>query len=199
MDEKSPHMHLCFTPITEDGRLSAKEVVGDRNGLIKWQDDYFAHLIKAYPDLERGESASETGRRHIPTRIFKQAVSLTKQAAKIQEAIMSINPLNIGKKKTEISAMLRKFFPGMEDFEKYTRKYRREIKQLETDKTELKQRAVALEKRAEANETTKLSQRMAEAQLQADYDNLRRFVDALPPEIVRQTQQQQRKPQNQNR
>ena len=23
MDEKTPHMHLCFTPITEDGRLSA--------------------------------------------------------------------------------------------------------------------------------------------------------------------------------
>ena len=23
MDEKTPHLHLCFTPITEDGRLSA--------------------------------------------------------------------------------------------------------------------------------------------------------------------------------
>ena len=30
MDEKTPHMHLCFTPITEDGRLSAKEIIGNR-------------------------------------------------------------------------------------------------------------------------------------------------------------------------
>ena len=40
MDEKTPHMHLCFTPITEDGRLTAKEVIGDRNRLTQWQDDY---------------------------------------------------------------------------------------------------------------------------------------------------------------
>ena len=26
MDEKTPHMHLCFVPLTEDGRLSAKEI-----------------------------------------------------------------------------------------------------------------------------------------------------------------------------
>ena len=28
MDEKTPHLHLCFTPITSDGRLSAKEILG---------------------------------------------------------------------------------------------------------------------------------------------------------------------------
>ena len=36
MDEKTPHMHLCFTPITEDGRLSAKEIIGNRTDLTKW-------------------------------------------------------------------------------------------------------------------------------------------------------------------
>jgi len=46
MDEKTPHMHLCFTPITEDGRLTAKEVIGDRNRLTQWQDDYFAYMVK---------------------------------------------------------------------------------------------------------------------------------------------------------
>jgi len=30
MDERTPHMHLCFTPITEDGRLSAKDIIGNR-------------------------------------------------------------------------------------------------------------------------------------------------------------------------
>ena len=196
MDEKTPHMHLCFTPITQDGRLSAKEVIGDRNRLTKWQDDYFGYMVKAYPDLERGESASETHRRHIPTRVFKQAVRLTKQMAAIQAALDGINPFNAGRKRDEVIALLKKFFPGMEDFEKQARKYKREIKQLETDKAGLEQKAAALEKRAEASEKSKFSQRIEEAQLQADYNNLKRFVDTLPPEIVRQAQQQQRKPKN---
>ena len=38
MDEKTPHMHLSFVPLTEDGRLSAKEIVGNKKKLIKWQD-----------------------------------------------------------------------------------------------------------------------------------------------------------------
>ena len=30
MDEKTPHMHLCFVPLTADKRLSAKEIVGNK-------------------------------------------------------------------------------------------------------------------------------------------------------------------------
>jgi hypothetical protein len=30
MDEKTPHMHLSFVPLTADGRLSAKEILGNR-------------------------------------------------------------------------------------------------------------------------------------------------------------------------
>ena len=30
MDEKTPHMHLCFVPLTEDGRLSAKDIMGNK-------------------------------------------------------------------------------------------------------------------------------------------------------------------------
>ena len=191
MDEKTPHMHLCFTPITDDGRLSAKEVLGDRKGLTQWQDDYFAHMVKAYPDLERGESANETHRKHIPTRVFKQAVKLTKQMSAIQAALESINVLNTGKKREEILGLLKKFFPGMEDFEKQVKKYRREIKELEADKTELKQRAEAAEAKAEANAKTSLTKQIHEAQLQVNYNELRKFVDALPDDIKRQAQQQQ--------
>jgi len=131
MDEKTPHMHLCFTPITQDGRLSAKEIIGNRVQLTKWQDDFFAHMVKKFPNLERGESASETGRRHIPTRIFKQAVSLSKQAAHIQAEIGAINPLNSGKKKMEIAALLGRFFPRMESLETQLRKCKKEIGLLE--------------------------------------------------------------------
>ena len=41
MDEKTPHMHFCFVPITKDGRLSAKEVLGNKAAMCKWQDDFY--------------------------------------------------------------------------------------------------------------------------------------------------------------
>ena len=62
MDEKTPHLHLVFVPLTEDNRLCAKEIIGNRANLTKWQDDFHAYMVEKYPDLERGESASKTGR-----------------------------------------------------------------------------------------------------------------------------------------
>ena len=72
MDEKTPHLHLTFVPLTKDNRLCAKEIIGNRANLTKWQDDFHAYMVEKYPDLERGESASKTGRKHIPTRLFNR-------------------------------------------------------------------------------------------------------------------------------
>ena len=98
VDEKTPHMHLSFVPITDDGRLSAKDIVGNRKKLTWWQDEFWKHMVKKYPDMERGESASETGREHIPPRIFKQAVKLNKQREMLMNLLTEINPLNAKKK-----------------------------------------------------------------------------------------------------
>ena len=35
MDEKTPHLHLVFVPLTEDNRLCAKEIIGNRANLTK--------------------------------------------------------------------------------------------------------------------------------------------------------------------
>ena len=77
MDEKTPHMHLSFVPITQDGRLCAKEILGNKKKLTWWQDEFWKHMVEKYPDLERGEAASMTGREHIPPRLFKEAAHLT--------------------------------------------------------------------------------------------------------------------------
>lgn len=179
MDERTPHMHLCFTPITQDGRLSAKEIIGNRVQLTNWQDEFFAHMVRQFPDLERGESASKTGRRHIPTRVFKQAVRLTKQAAQIQAVLDGINPINAGKKRDETLALLQKFFPGMERFETQIRKYKREIDQLEKENAVLAKKAVVGEK-------SSISKQLEDAKLHSDYLNLQRFVDSLPDDFKRQ-------------
>ena len=80
--------------------------------------------------MERGESASKTGRKHIPTRLFKQAVSLSKQARAIEAALDGINPLNAGKKKEEALSMLKKWFPQMENFSGQLKKYKVTINDL---------------------------------------------------------------------
>ena len=51
MDEKTPHLHLVFVPLTKDNRLCAKEIIGNRANLTKWQDDFHACMVEQYPDL----------------------------------------------------------------------------------------------------------------------------------------------------
>ena len=46
MDEKTPHMHLCFVPLTRDKRLSAKEILGNKKSMIRWQDDFYACMAE---------------------------------------------------------------------------------------------------------------------------------------------------------
>jgi len=179
-------MHLCFTPITEDGRLSAKEIIGNRTQLTQWQDEFFTHMVRKFPDIERGESASVTGRRHIPTRVFKQAVTLTRQAEKIRTVLGGINPLNAGKKTDEALSLLQRFFPGMERFETQVKKYKREIDSLEKENADLA-------KRAEAGEKVSISRELSQNKLRSDYNDLRRFVDSLPEEIKRQARAPQQR------
>ena len=44
MDEKTPHMHLSFVPLTEDGRLCAKEIIGNKKKLTQWQDAFWEQI-----------------------------------------------------------------------------------------------------------------------------------------------------------
>ena len=123
MDEKTPHMHLSFVPLTADGRLSAKEIVGNKKKLTWWQDKFWEHMVIKYPDLERGESASQTGRDHIPPRIFKEMSRLNKQRQKLDELITGIGPLNSKKRAAEISKLLDGYIPAVEKMQTQLKKY----------------------------------------------------------------------------
>ena len=113
MDEKTPHLHLCFVPLTADGRLSAKEIIGNRKNLVKWQDEFWQHMVKQYPELERGESASQTGREHIPPRLFKEMTQLTKQKEQLDALLVGINPFNGKSRAAEISKVLDSYIPAV--------------------------------------------------------------------------------------
>lgn len=44
LDEKTPHIHCITVPLTADGRLSAKEIVGNNKRLQQLQDQYAGRM-----------------------------------------------------------------------------------------------------------------------------------------------------------
>lgn len=52
-DETTPHMHILSVPLTQDGRLSAREIIGNRANLSRMQTEFFEQVGKEY-GLERG-------------------------------------------------------------------------------------------------------------------------------------------------
>ena len=145
MDEKTPHMHLSFVPLTADGRLSAKEIVGNKRKLTQWQDRFWEHMVKKYPDLERGESASETGRDHIPPRVFKEMTRLTKQKAKLEELLSGVNAFNAKGKAAEIGAFLDKYIPAVEQMHTTLKKYNTAFTVTTAENKKLKKKTEQLE------------------------------------------------------
>lgn len=77
MDEHTPHMHLNFVPVTEDGRLSARELFARAN-LRDLQDRHHEQVSRAY-GLDRGERGSKA--KHLDVIDYK----LTTKAQELYE------------------------------------------------------------------------------------------------------------------
>lgn len=178
MDEKTPHMHLCFVPLTEDKRLSAKEIVGNKKKLTWWQDEFWKHMVKKYPDLERGESASETGRTHIPPRLFKEAVHLNRMKDQIMAILNDSTPFNKKAKVEELEALLDKYIPGVEVMRTKLKKYDKTYKELTEENAEL-------EKKLNSASRESIQKKLEIQRKLSELDELRRTVDAIPNEVIR--------------
>ncbi len=146
---------------------------------------FHAYMVEKYPNLERGESASKTGRKHIPTRLFKQAVTLSKQARAIEATLDGITPFNSGKKKEEVLSLLKKWFPQMENFSGQLKKYKVTINDLLAENE-------MLEERARASEKDKMKGTMERAKLESELHDIQRLVDRIPPEVLAELKRQQR-------
>ena len=79
MDEKTPHMHFGIVPITQDGRLSAKEVIGNKKALTEFQDRFNEYVNQRGYDLERGQSRQVTNAKHDQVSRYKQKTEYHKQ------------------------------------------------------------------------------------------------------------------------
>ena len=180
MDEKTPHMHLCFVPLTADKRLSAKEIVGNKKKLTQWQDGFWEHMVKKYPDLERGESASETGRDHIPPRLFKEAVHLNRMKEQIMDILNDTNPFNKKAKAEELEALLGKYVPGAEALRTKLRKYDKAYKALSDENSALE---AELQTAKDASKE-KIADRLKYGKTEQELCELHALIDNMPPEIV---------------
>ena len=184
MDEKTPHMHLSFVPLTADGRLSAKEIVGNKKKLTWWQDKFWEHMVQKYPDLERGESASQTGRDHIPPRIFKEMTRLNKQRQKLDELLTGIGPLNSKKRAAEISNLLDGYIPAVEKMHTQLKKYNVAFTETTTENKRLKKKATELEQSLEAATKTSVLKELRDVQLRRDYENALALLERIPKEVL---------------
>lgn len=186
LDEKNPHMHLCFVPLTEDKRLCAKEIVGNRKKLTEWQDKFWEHMVKKYPDLERGESASETGRDHIPTRVFKQMTRLTKQHDKLAELLSDMKFTNYKERSAQIAAFLEKYIPDVAAMETQMKKYEKFFKTADGKQKALEKKNDELTAALEKSEKESTVKKLQEMRLHSDYERVKGILDRIPPEIIRE-------------
>ena len=188
LDEKTPHMHVTFVPLTQDGRLSAKDIIGNRKHLIAWQDAYWQHMVSEYPELERGESASKTGRKHIPPQVFKQMVRLTKKRQRIEALLDNVNMFNAKGKAEEIRQLLDSYIPDVEKMATQMKKSKAAFAEVEDLEAENEQLARELDAAKRGSITEKLEQ----AKLQQEYKQAKAILDRIPPDILNQLRKESR-------
>lgn len=176
MDEETPHLHLDFVPLTADGRLSAKSVLGGRKEMQQLQDDFYEQVSRRF-GLERGSRADldaadpdEQPRKHLTTRELKAAT-----AAQLAEQEQQID-LN----QTELQALEQ----ALDGVQEQLREVRRQLNQLDAEKrkavltaNDAEQHAILAEGRAEQAdkraETAEIRLHSAETKLSeinAQYD-----------------------------
>lgn len=85
-DETTPHLHVVSVPLTADGRLSAREIVGNKQNLSRLQDEFFEQVGRGY-ELERGtRSDGQEKRKHISAQ-EKRMQELEQQVSDLSERV----------------------------------------------------------------------------------------------------------------
>ena len=190
MDEKTPHMHLCFVPITPEKKLSAKAFLGNQKSLSEWQTAYHERMSSRWNELERGQSSMETKRKHIPTWLFKLGGRLDKQYDEIVQALSDINDFNAGKKRDKALELLSAWLP---DVEKFSREIGKQSAYIDSLKSQIEQEADYAERMRNEKYSEELKVREANKkifELQRTNSQMERLLKKIPPEVLEELQKQ---------
>ena len=169
-----------------DNRLCAKEILGNKKKLTQWQDKYWEHMVKKYPDLERGESASETGRDHIPTRVFKQMTRLTKQHDKLAELLSDMKFTNYKERSAQVVAILEKYIPDVAAMETQMKKYEKFFKTADGKQKALEKKNDELTAALRESEKESTVKKLQEMRLHSDYERIKGILERIPPDVIRE-------------
>ena len=189
MDEAHPHMHLVFVPITPDGKLSSKTLMGGPKGMEKLQDDFHEHMVKKYPDLTRGISKKITKRRHISPQMYKQAAALYEHYDQILAAINDIGMIGNARAKEEAIELLGRYAP---DLVKVREQLASTEKYIQTLENRLSYSDAVIEgKNSELNakDLALYEERAKVIQLEHKQKKLIGLLDMLPQEIQEELRQ----------
>lgn len=192
MDEKTPHMHLSFCPITPDGKLSAKAFLGNQKSLSEWQTAYHERMSSRWNELERGQSSMETKRKHIPTWLFKLGGRLDKQYEEIVNALSEINAFNAGKKRDKALELLAAWLP---EVEKFSREIGKQQAYIDSLKAEIGQEADYAERMRDGKYAEELKVQQANRkifELQRTNAQMERLLSKIPPEVLEELQKSSR-------
>ena len=184
LDEATPHMHFTFVPITEDGRLSSKDIMGGPKGMAKLQDDFYKHISERYPELSRGIPARVTHRTHLPSYLYKNAADLYKHYDEICAAINDIGVIGNAKKRDNALAVLGKYAPEMAKMEEQLKTTEKYVEGLEK---EVKNQDSALnryrrENNQQAREIKELEDKVFD--LQYEQKELVEMIKRIPPDLL---------------
>ena len=185
MDEKTPHMHLCFVPLTKDKRLSAKEILGNKKAMIQWQDNFYACMSERWPELERGAPAVETKRKHLTPQWYKKVTAMDSKLERLETALNDINMFNAGKKREEAVALLAQLLPEGESFQAEIQRMQAAVSQslsmqrCSAEENEALKDELTVERRTSAEQRAKLTV------LEERYKKTEKLLSKVPKEVLR--------------
>ena len=190
MDERMPHLHLCFVPLTKDKRLSAKEILGNKKAMIQWQDDFYACMSERWPELERGAPAVETKRRHLTPQWYKKVTAMDAKLERLETALNDINMFNAGKKREEAVALLAQLLPEVESFQAEIQRMQAAVSQslsmqrCSAEENEALKDELTVERRKSAEQRAKLTV------LEERYKRAEKLLSKLPREMIARIKQE---------
>lgn len=98
-DEANPHMHVGVVPITEDGRLSAKDIF-NRKELQALQKDFPAELQRQGFEVERGQEGSKE--KHLHPNEYKAKKDLEREVKDLEKNVEELQQTIADKKEESL-------------------------------------------------------------------------------------------------
>ena len=146
---------------------------------MEWQDKFHDHMAAEFPDLERGQSAAVTRRKHIPTWLYKQSHRLTDEMKQIRTELEQIGTLNAKRQREKILKLLEQWYPQINAFEAKLKPYDDQIRIL-------KQNALSDRRDAERARWEQHQEHQEKMSLIYELQECQDFIDSIPQDLQEQ-------------